>query len=163
MRSSLEESSLISPKKLATKKTRRKIVKGELRCWHNFVEYSGPIDSTSHVWSHWILVALSYVDGMIGIRVAHWLSDSIWNIKNLMFIYRYAKRDVVKNASQRCRSLFTAPRLTLLGLPSRFGDIWGQLTWILSGLSPKRDCSSKRVEKPRQPEIFSPKSPTSMV
>ena len=37
-------------------------------------------------------------------------------------------------------------RLTLLEPQSRFGDNWGQLTWNLSGLSPKRDWSSKRVK-----------------
>ena len=35
--------------------------------------------------------------------------------------------------------------LTLLGLQSRFGDNWVKNTWNLRGLSPKRDCSSKRV------------------
>ena len=35
--------------------------------------------------------------------------------------------------------------LTLLGLQSRFGDNWGQTTWNLTGLSPKRDWGSKRV------------------
>ena len=35
--------------------------------------------------------------------------------------------------------------LTLLGLQSRFGGNWGQITWNLIGLSPKRDWSSKRV------------------
>ena len=34
---------------------------------------------------------------------------------------------------------------TLLGLQSRFGDNWRQITYNLSGLSPKRDWSSKRV------------------
>ena len=37
--------------------------------------------------------------------------------------------------------------LTLLGLHFRFGDNWGQLTWILRGLSPKRDWSPKRVKR----------------
>ena len=36
--------------------------------------------------------------------------------------------------------------LTLLGLQSRFGDNWGQITWNLSALSPKRDWSSKGVK-----------------
>ena len=36
--------------------------------------------------------------------------------------------------------------LTLLGLQTRFGDNWGKITWNLSGLSPKRDCSSKGAE-----------------
>ena len=35
--------------------------------------------------------------------------------------------------------------LTLLGLQSRFGDNWGQTAWNLTGLSPKRGWSSKRV------------------
>ena len=39
--------------------------------------------------------------------------------------------------------------LILLGLQSRFGDNWRQITWNLSGLSPKRDCSSKRVNTVR--------------
>ena len=34
--------------------------------------------------------------------------------------------------------------LTLLGLQSRFGDNWGEITWNLSALSPKRDWSSKK-------------------
>ena len=33
----------------------------------------------------------------------------------------------------------------LLGLQSRFGDNWGQITWSLSALSPKQDRSSKGV------------------
>ena len=37
-------------------------------------------------------------------------------------------------------------RLTLLGLQSRFGDNWGQITWNLSCMSPKRDWSSKGVK-----------------
>ena len=37
--------------------------------------------------------------------------------------------------------------LTLLGPQSRFEDNWGQITWSLSGLSPKRDCGSKGVVK----------------
>ena len=36
--------------------------------------------------------------------------------------------------------------LTLSGLQSRFGDNWGQVTWNLSGLSPKRDWSSRGVK-----------------
>ena len=49
----------------------------------------------------------------------------------------------------RCCLLFSLEKrfrisLTLLGLQSRFGDNWGQLTWNLTGLSPKRDWSSKR-------------------
>ena len=36
--------------------------------------------------------------------------------------------------------------LNLLALQSRFGDNWGKMTWKLSGLSPKRDWSSKRHE-----------------
>ena len=36
--------------------------------------------------------------------------------------------------------------LTALALQSRFGDNWGQITWNLSCLSPKRDRSSKRVK-----------------
>ena len=47
--------------------------------------------------------------------------------------------------------------LTLLGLQSRFGDNWRQFTWNLSGLSPKRDWSSKRHEtrsvQPRKYEV----------
>ena len=35
--------------------------------------------------------------------------------------------------------------LTLLGLQSRFGDNWGQITWNLSALFPKRDWSPKWV------------------
>ena len=35
--------------------------------------------------------------------------------------------------------------LTLLELQSRFGENWGQITWNLSALSPKRDWSSKGV------------------
>ena len=34
---------------------------------------------------------------------------------------------------------------TLLGLQSRFGDNWRQISLNLSGLSPKRDWSTKRV------------------
>ena len=37
--------------------------------------------------------------------------------------------------------------LTLLGLQSRFGDDWGQITWNLSALSPKRGWSSKGVKR----------------
>ena len=37
--------------------------------------------------------------------------------------------------------------LTLLGLQSRFGDNWRQITRNVSGLSPKRDWSSKRGDK----------------
>ena len=36
--------------------------------------------------------------------------------------------------------------LTLLGPQSRFGDKWGQTTWNLTGVSPKRDWSCKRVK-----------------
>ena len=35
--------------------------------------------------------------------------------------------------------------LPLLGLQSRFGDNCGHVTWNLSGMSPKREWSSKRV------------------
>ena len=37
--------------------------------------------------------------------------------------------------------------LTRLELQSHFGDNWGHTTWNLSGLSPKRDWSSERVNK----------------
>ena len=37
-------------------------------------------------------------------------------------------------------------RFTLLGLPFRAGDNWGQITWSLSGLSRKRDWSSNGVK-----------------
>ena len=37
--------------------------------------------------------------------------------------------------------------LTRLGLQSRFGDNLGQTTWDLTGVSPKRDWSSKRVKE----------------
>ena len=37
--------------------------------------------------------------------------------------------------------------LTRLGLQSRFGDDWGQITWSLNALSPKRDCGSEGVFK----------------
>ena len=37
---------------------------------------------------------------------------------------------------------------TLLGLQSRFENNWGQITWNVTALSPKkRDRSSKRVKK----------------
>ena len=35
--------------------------------------------------------------------------------------------------------------LTPLGLQSRFGDNLGKTTWNLTGMSPKRDWGSKRV------------------
>ena len=35
--------------------------------------------------------------------------------------------------------------LTLSGLQSRFGDNWGQITWNLTGLSPKRGWSSMGI------------------
>ena len=41
---------------------------------------------------------------------------------------------------------------TLLGLQSRFGDDWGQITWNLSALPPKRDWSSKGVDGPTERE-----------
>ena len=44
------------------------------------------------------------------------------------------------------RCLICAKSLTLVGLQSRFGDNWGQITWNLSALPPKRDWSSKGVE-----------------
>ena len=48
--------------------------------------------------------------------------------------------------------LAKAPVLkTLLGLQSRYGDNWGQITWNLTGLSPKRDCSPKGVEANEDP------------
>ena len=37
--------------------------------------------------------------------------------------------------------------LTLLGLLSRFVGDWGQIIWNLSALSPKRDWSSKGVNR----------------
>ena len=37
--------------------------------------------------------------------------------------------------------------LTILGLQSRFGDKVGQTTWNLTGVSPNRDWSSKRVKE----------------
>ena len=40
-----------------------------------------------------------------------------------------------------------------LGLQSRFGDNWRQITLNLSGLSPKRDWSSKRVKTRRPPFV----------
>ena len=43
------------------------------------------------------------------------------------------------------RVALSAFLLTLLGLQSRVGDNWGQITRNMSGLSPKRDWSSKRV------------------
>ena len=45
--------------------------------------------------------------------------------------------------------------LTLLGLQSRFGDNSGQTTLNLSGVSPKRDWSSKRVNNsfPHEDEL----------
>ena len=36
--------------------------------------------------------------------------------------------------------------LTLLELQSHFGDNWGQITWNVSALSPKRDWSSREVK-----------------
>ena len=56
---------------------------------------------------------------------------------------------VIYSPGTRCVSVcvFTYPSLlTLLEPQSRFGDNWGQLTWNLSALSPKRDCSYKRVK-----------------
>ena len=44
------------------------------------------------------------------------------------------------------KSSSTGHLFTLLGLQSRFGHNWGQNTWNLSGLPPKRDCISERVE-----------------
>ena len=41
--------------------------------------------------------------------------------------------------------------LTLLGLQSRFGGNWGQITWNLTALSPHRDWSSKGVLHSRVP------------
>ena len=38
--------------------------------------------------------------------------------------------------------------LTLLEPQSRFGDNLGHTTWNLTGVSPKRDCSSKGVKVP---------------
>ena len=32
-----------------------------------------------------------------------------------------------------------------IGLQSRFGGNWGEITWSLGGLPPKRDWSSKGV------------------
>ena len=54
--------------------------------------------------------------------------------------------------------------LTLLGLQSRFGDNLGQTTWNLTGVSPKRDWSSKRVKKPHiiQDFFFQRKRATSV-
>ena len=59
--------------------------------------------------------------------------------------------------NERCRcfppidrygtGLGTLGQLTLLELQSRFGDNWGQITWNLSALSPKRDWSSKGVKR----------------
>ena len=37
--------------------------------------------------------------------------------------------------------------LTLSGPQYHFGDNWGQITWNLSGVSPKWDWSSKRVKR----------------
>ena len=44
---------------------------------------------------------------------------------------------------------------TLLEPQSRFGDNWGQITWNLSGVSPKRDWSSKRVNTSTTEEVVS--------
>ena len=45
-----------------------------------------------------------------------------------------------------CHEMFISEfKLTLLGLQSRFGDNWWKITCNLSGLSPKRDWSSKGV------------------
>ena len=45
--------------------------------------------------------------------------------------------------------------LTPLGLQYRFGGNWGQITWNLSGLSPKRDWSSEGLSQEDQPELAS--------
>ena len=73
------------------------------------------------------------------------------------------KRVNVKNT----RNLTEAQQITLLELQSRFGDNWGQITWNLSALSPKRDCGSKGVkrvgviylretEHPKHNQIYTP-------
>ena len=46
------------------------------------------------------------------------------------------------------KPIFSGASGRLCLLQSRFGDIWGQITWNLSGLSPERDRSSERVINP---------------
>ena len=41
--------------------------------------------------------------------------------------------------------------LTLLGPQSL--PFWGQTTWNLTGLSPERDCGSKRVKRQNAPNM----------
>ena len=54
----------------------------------------------------------------------------------------------VNQVEDSCVGVLCVFFLTLLEPQSRFGDNWGQHTWNLSGLSPKRDWSSKRFFLP---------------
>ena len=49
--------------------------------------------------------------------------------------------------SLRFPSITAEAFLFILGLQSRFGDNWGQNTWNLSGLFPKRDWTSIGVRR----------------
>ena len=53
-------------------------------------------------------------------------------------------------ARTSCVCLLTTSRFRQILDPFRTAvPFWGQTTWKLSGLSPKRDCRSKRVKKSR--------------
>ena len=86
--------------------------------------------------------------------------DLLWNLLQfrifpvvlLISLRLYPARDVTLHCSGSsipapvCGSQQYIPALTLLGPQPRFGDNWGQITWNLSGVSPKRDWSSKMVK-----------------
>ena len=55
------------------------------------------------------------------------------------------KTSTYQNLSFGLSNLSVTKTSTLLGLQSRFGDNLGQSTWNLTGASPKRDWSSKRL------------------
>ena len=70
-----------------------------------------------------------------------------WYVSTSVFftLSRYFYPSTSSTTSVRADSSILE-RLTLLGLQTRFGDNWGKNTWSLSGLSRKRDWSSKGVK-----------------
>ena len=76
----------------------------------------------------------------------HALADCLVYPQRFAYSFRVRYRGSVSCyyvVSTRSVSIARRESLTLLGLQSRFGDNWGQFTWNLTAMSPKRGWSSK--------------------
>ena len=74
---------------------------------------------------------------------------------SLFSTHAHIQECVCRACRIQCDDVCVFLTVTLLGLQSRFGNKWGQITWNLGGLSPKsqkRDCSSQRFKPNSLPD-----------